>query len=473
MLRPVEGPVHFIGVGGAGMSPLAEVLLARHFRVSGSDIRRSALTDRLIAHGAQIRIGHEAAALNGANIVVYSTAIRPDNPELVAAQERGLRIMHRSELLAELLADQNAIAVAGSHGKSTTSGMLATILVETGLDPTAIIGGEVRNLGAHHRVGEGPYFVFEACESDGSFLRYHDCNQIITNLEPDHLDQHHTFENLVTAFRKFVALSREDGFVVYNADSAPLRDIVSQASGRPVSYGLAETADYRVLEVTTDVHCCSLELRSPDGKSHRVHLAVPGEHNALNAAAAIAAAVELGVDIESVTAALPAFTGIGRRFEVLYEEAGMLVVDDYAHHPTEIKATLATARRIWKGPIIAVFQPHLFSRTQRLMDEFACAFRDADEVFITEIYAAREDPIPGVSGARLAEAVRAQDPTKPIHSYATNAEVLPKLLSRLKPGVMVLVLGAGDVGELATSLAKTLRQSSDTNQDDSKCSPSR
>ena len=460
MLKPSDGPVHFIGIGGAGMSPLAEVLLARGFGVSGTDIRASAITERLQAHGAGVRIGHAAEALNGAATVVCSTAIRSDNPELQAARERGLPIMHRSELLGKLLVGKDGIAVAGTHGKSTTSGMIATILTEAGLDPTAIVGAEVRNLGGHHRVGSGPQFVLEACESDSSFLNYPGCSQVITSLEPDHLDQHHSFGSLREVFRKFVALGRRDGFLVYCADSPELRDLAQLAPGRRISYGHGEDADFRVSNVATDVRTCAFDLGGPDGKTRRIHLAVPGEHNALNAAAAYAAAVQVGVEPEVAVRALGAFAGVERRFEVLLQARDMLVVDDYAHHPTEIEATLATARRAWRGRIIAVFQPHLFSRTQLLMDGFAHAFSRADEVNIAEIYPAREDPIPGVTGERLAEAIRAAEPGKPVRFFPTKGEIVADLLPRLSAGDMVLFIGAGDIREAGERLAAALRQHS-------------
>lgn len=437
------------------MSPLAEVLLARGFSVSGSDLRSSPITDRLRAHGARVYIGHDPAALDSATVVVCSTAIRPDNPELMAAKERGLLILHRSQLLGELLQGTAPIAVAGTHGKSTTAGMLATILVEAGLDPTAIIGAEILNLGGHHRVGAGSHFVLEACESDSSFLNYHGCSQVITSLEADHLDQHRTFDNLVEAFRRFIALGRPDGFLVYSADFPELVSLATDAPGVPVSFGLSEQADYRVTGVMSDIRSCTFELYAL-GETTRIGLKVPGVHNALNAAAAFAAAVNAGVSPDVAGAALAAFQGVERRFQVLYDAKGILIVDDYAHHPTEIEATLQTARQGWDGRIIAVFQPHLFSRTQLLMDGFAGAFGHADEVILTEIYPAREDPIPGVSSKRLCDAVRRKEPTKTVRFFATKAEVTEYLLPRLSPGDLVLCLGAGDVNEVGEALVRAL-----------------
>lgn len=448
--------MHFIGIGGAGMSPLAEVLLARGFQVSGSDIRRSPITERLADHGARVQIGHDPASLNGVTTIVYSTAIRPDNPEIVAARERQLRVLHRSELLGMLLADKHAIAVAGTHGKTTTTGMIGVCLAHAGLDPTVIVGGDARDLGGHYRVGEGDLFVLEACESDGTFLNYRDCSQVITSLEPDHLDQHETFDNLRESFRDFVGIGRTDGFLVYCNDEAELRCLAEHTPGRAIGYGSGDLADFRVMDVETGLRSCSFSLRTRDGSTHRIDLSVPGRYNALNAAGAFAAVTQVGVQPDAAIAGLESFTGVARRFDILGQRSGLLIVDDYAHHPTEIASTLTAARESWDGRIIAIFQPHLFSRTKHLMDGFAHAFGDADEVIITEIYAAREDPQPDVSGTKLAAAVREAEPHKPVCFVDTKQEIVSRLLSRLVAGDMVICLGAGDIREVGERLAAAL-----------------
>jgi len=460
MLDRSVGPVHFIGIGGVGMSPLAEVLLARGYTVSGSDAKRSARTDALLAHGARVRIGHDAAAADGAAGVVYSTAIRPGNPELRAAREQGLPIWHRSELLAALLTGQRPIAVAGTHGKTTTTGMIGVALARAGLDPTVIVGGDVCDLGGYHRLGRSDLFVLEACESDASFLNYPDCNQVITSLEPDHLDQHGTFAKLCDSFRRFIELGRADGFLVYCGDSPLLRDLAAHAPGRTLSYGETAGVDFRVTEIATDTRSASFRLQAPNVAPRAVSLSVPGAHNALNAAAAFAAATEAGAAPEAALAGLSAFRGVGRRFDVLWDRAGIMVVDDYAHHPTEIEATLRTARAGWAGRIVAVFQPHLFSRTKHLMDGFARAFASADQVIITDIYAAREDPMPGVDGRLLAEAVASHEPGKPVTFLATKAEVAAYLRERMSAGDMVVTIGAGDIREVAEELAEAFGERS-------------
>jgi len=440
------------------MSPLAEVLLARGYCISGSDAKQSPRTDALAAHGARVRIGHDPSAVDGAALVVYSTAIRDDNPELRAARERGLVVMHRSELLAELLLGQRPIAVAGTHGKTTTTGMIGLALARAGLDPTVIVGGEVRDWGGHHRVGRSDLFVLEACESDNSFLNYQGCNQVITSLEPDHLDQHGTFEKLCENFERFVELGRPDGFLVYCSDSPLLRGLAEHAPGKTVSYGVAEHADLLVGSITTDTRSVSFDMQLPEGATRRIVLSVPGAHNALNAAAAFAAATQAGATADAAIEGIAAFSGIGRRFDVLSQSDDMMVVDDYAHHPTEIEATLRTARAGWRGRIIAVFQPHLFSRTKHLMDGFARAFTDADEVIITDIYAAREDPLPGVDARQLAEAVARNEPSKPVRFLPTKPGIVDYLAEHVAPGALVLTIGAGDIHEVGERLAGLLKE---------------
>lgn len=435
------------------MSPLAEVLLARGFQVSGSDIRRSPLTEALEDRGARVHIGHDAASLSGATTVVYSTAIRADNPELSAARDRRLNVLHRSQLLGMLLEGKRAIAVAGTHGKTTTTGMIGVCLARAGLDPTVIVGGNVRDLSGHCRVGQSDLFVLEACESDGTFLNYRSCSQVLTSVEPDHLDQHETFDKLQCCFRKFVESGCPDGFLVYCGDSAEVRRLAERAPGHPVAYGTGAEADFRVRDVETDLESCSFALATPGGDAYRIALRIAGRHNALNAAAAFAAAVEVGVDPDVAVQALALFQGVGRRFEVLSRRSGIVIVDDYAHHPTEIECVLKSARQSWDGRIIAIFQPHLFSRTKHLMDGFAHAFGDADEVVITEIYAAREDPDPAITGQKLADAVRAAAPGKPVCFVERKEHVVARLLSHVAPGDMVLCMGAGDIREAGEGLA--------------------
>jgi UDP-N-acetylmuramate--alanine ligase len=378
---------------------------------------------------------------------------------MVGARERRLRVLHRSELLGVLLANSDPIAVAGTHGKTTTTGMIGVCLVEAELDPTVIVGGNVRDLGGHFRVGEGDPLVFEACESDGTFLNYRDCSQVITSLEPDHLDQHQTFNNLRDSFRRFIESGRRDGFLVFCGDDAELGALVDHAPGSALAYGLGENADFRLTDLQSGLGSCSFDVRTPDGTRHRVDLSVPGPHNALNAAAAFAAATQVGAPAEAVAEALGSFSGVARRFDILWRGSGLLVVDDYAHHPTEIAATLKAARQSWDGRIIAVFQPHLYSRTKYLLDGFARAFGDADEIIITEIYAAREDPTPDVSGEMLAGAVAEAEAGKPVSFVKAKEQIVTGLLPRLAPGDMVIGIGAGDVREVGERLAEALKAS--------------
>ena len=448
---------HFIGIGGEGMTALAEILLDRGRQVSGSDVHANANTERLRQHGARVAIGHDRRNLDGATTVVYNTAIHEDNCELVAARERGLRVLHRSELLQQLLEGTQGIAVSGTHGKTTTTAMLALVLRHGGLDPSLAAGGEVRNLGLHGHAGRGRHLVFEACESDASFLQYPGCSQIITNVEPDHLDQHGSFEALCDRFRDFVRIADPNGFVVYCAAGDVLAGVVGETPAHLVSYALGRVADFRAESVQVQGFGVAYDLVVRGQPWGPVALRVPGRHNVANSLAAIAAAEAVGVEVGTAVQALGEFAGVKRRFELIYEGEGIMVVDDYAHHPTEVRATLQAAREGFGRHLVCVFQPHLFSRTKILMDDFGRAFRDADEVILTSIYAAREQPMEGVDGRQLLEAVRANQPATPACYLEHLDEIVRYLAEPARPGDMVLTLGAGNVREVSLALAEELR----------------
>jgi len=450
--------VHFIGIGGEGMTALAEILLDRGRPVSGSDVHANANTQRLVDHGARVVIGHDRRNLDGATTVIYNTAIRPDNCELAAAREQGLRVLHRSELLQQLLQGTQGIAVAGTHGKTTTTAMLALTLRYGGLDPSLAAGGEVRNLGLHGHAGHGRHLVFEACESDASFLLYPNCSQIVTSLEPDHLDQHGSFEVLCDRFRDFVRIAAPQGFVVYCADSDIVADVVGGTPARRISYGLKAAADFGAEAVAVQGFGVSYDLIVRGQPAGRVKLHVPGRHNVANSLAVIAAAEAVGVPVETAMQAVGEFVGVKRRFELLYEGGDILVVDDYAHHPTEVRATLQAAREGFGRRLVCVFQPHLFSRTKFLLDDFGRAFRDADEVILTSIYAAREDPMDGVDSRQLLAAVRTNEPEKPARYIERLDDIVTTLAAEARPGDMILTVGAGNVREVGLGLAEELRR---------------
>ncbi|MBZ2199254.1 UDP-N-acetylmuramate--L-alanine ligase [Occultella gossypii] len=437
--------VHFIAIGGAGMSVVAELMLARGHEVSGSDSQASDVLDRLGRLGAQVHVGHDPAHVAGVDLVVISSAIRPDNPELRAAEAAGIEVIHRSQGLALAAADTDFVAVAGAHGKTTTSAMLAVALREAGLDPSFAIGGRVLALGTGAHLGAGSVFVAEADESDGSFLNYTPRVAIVTNIEPDHLDHYGTAAAFEAAFDEFAARVRPDGAVIACADDDGARRFTERARAagiRVVTYGLAADADVRIVDPELGVGSSSCRLRSAGGE-FELDLAVPGAHNVANATAAWCAGLELGVDPAAMASGLATFSGTARRFEDRGTVAGVRVIDDYAHNPTKVGAAVATARRAaGSGRVIVLFQPHLFSRTEAFAAEFADALTGADEVVLTSIYPAREDPRPGVTSAlitdRLPGSRYVPDHLEAAHAVATAA----------RRGDLVVTIGAGDVTRL-------------------------
>lgn len=448
--------VHFMGVGGISMSALAETLAVQGLQVSGCDRGDSPRLEGLRAKGVEVLIGHDPAHLAGVDAVVRTTAIRDDNPELQAAVAAGLPILHRSQVLASMLRGKRAVAVAGTHGKTTTSAMLALILEAAGLDPTAFIGGDVLQWGSNHRAGRAPLVVLEADESDGSFREYPGCSEVISCIEFDHGDQHGTIERLEEVFAGFMAQADPEGFLVWGADCPRLQRLVAACPARKISFGLNAPADYSATDLTYDGMTVRATVRKAGVPAGELRLQVPGEHNLRNALAALAAAEACGVPLATALASLAEFRSTGRRFELLGKTDRLAVVDDYAHHPTEVRVTLAAARLQPYERIVAVFQPHLYSRTQFLMEEFAAAFRDADVVILAEIYAAREEPIPGVSSAVLAEAVGRCEPGKPVYYAATREAARELVLELARPGDLILTIGAGDIRLTGEELAKHL-----------------
>lgn len=458
-----RGPIHHIGVGGAGMSAVAALLAARGILVTGSDARESPVLDALREAGVSARAGHDATQVDGAGCVVVSTAIRPDNPELARARELGLPVLHRSQALALLMAGRRSVAVAGAHGKTTTSAMVAVVLTHAGLDPSFAIGGTVRGLdpraggiapgiGAHH--GAGEVFVAEADESDGSFLAYAPHVAVVTNIEPDHLDHYGTREAFEEAFVRFAAGIPADGTLVAcldDAGSCRLADLARASGTRVRTYGTGTGADVRVGAWTPSADGSAgglTTVQEGDGPPITLRLGVPGAHNALNAAGAWTAARLLGVDAQVAADGLASFAGTGRRFERRGSAAGVLVVDDYAHHPTEVAALLRAARPVaGDGRVLVLFQPHLYSRTRAFAAEFAAALALADVVVVTDVYAAREDPDPTVTGALITGSLPSDVRGSFVPDRHTAAEVIALTA---QPGDLVLTVGAGDITEMAS-----------------------
>jgi UDP-N-acetylmuramate--alanine ligase len=450
------GRVHFIGIGGAGMSGIARILLKRGVTVSGSDARNSDLVAELRELGATVRIGHAASHIRDVDTVVVSTAIRDSNPELGEALRQGLRVIPRAAALAAVMAGRIAVAVAGTHGKTTTTSMLTVALQKCGADPSYCVGGRLVTTGLGADEGAGEVFVAEADESDGSFLMLAPRIAIVTNVEADHLDNYGDPRAVHDSFARFIERVGQTLVVcVDDAGSAALTSIARARGLRVRTYGTAEGADVRVREVSPDGLGLSFSV---EGRG-QVRLAVPGRHNALNAAAVITVADELGLPFDEVRAGLAAFSGAKRRFEAKGEAGGVTVFDSYAHHPTELEADLRAARDVvasFPGPgrVIAVFQPHLYSRTRFFADEFGAALALADHAVVLDVYGAREDPEPGVSGALVAGKV----PLPPGHvAYAPQREAVPALVARLaRPGDIVLTMGAGDVTELGPRIVAEL-----------------
>ena len=448
---------HLVGIGGIGMSAIARVLLDRGFAVSGSDLRHSKLTEQLSALGAKIFIGHDEANLNGADAVVFSSAVKSDNPEVAAAVRNGLQVLSRGEMLGKLMQGTFGIAVAGTHGKTTTTGMVATVLSECGLDPTVLLGGEVASIGGNAKIGKSNYFVTEACEAYGSFLHLHPNIAVVTNIDEDHLDFYKSIAEVKRGFLGFLDNVAENGCAVVCTDCSNVRSIISNIRCKTVTYGLHSDADLTAVEIQKRGWSSSYRLVLRGKPESWVVLNVPGMQNIQNSLAAVAVGIELGLPVESVCSALAAFGGVSRRFEKLYQARGIILVDDYAHHPTEISATLDTCRE-WFAPsrLITVFQPHLYSRTQQLVERFVECFKSPDWVIVTDIYPARENPIPGITGEWLAEKIREAREPRTTSFVSPKERIVDVLKSELVSGDMVVFMGAGDIRSVGAELAGLL-----------------
>jgi UDP-N-acetylmuramate--alanine ligase len=447
MFRGRVRRVHFIGVGGIGMSGLAEILRSMDFDVSGSDLREGENTARLARLGVKCHTGHDAAHVAGADVVVYSSAISKDNPELVAALRAGIPSITRGEMLAELMRMKYAVAIAGSHGKTTTTSLVATVLRAAGLDPTVVVGGRMASLGSNARLGAGDLLVAEADESDGSFLRLSPTIAAITNVDPEHLDFYGTHEALKRAFVEFAERVPFYGLSVLCLDHPHVRDLLPSINRRYVTYGQSRQADYvadnlvyRGLETSFHVH------RQGQALGEFV-VRMPGQHNVLNCLAVIAISDELAVPLDVVKESLATFRGVARRFTVVGDPAGIALVDDYGHHPEEIRATLNAARHAYSQRVLVAFQPHRYTRTRALFQEFARAFDQADQVFVADVYSAGEAPIAGISGEALAMAIESHG-HRNVAYVRERDELAARLAEAASPGDVVLALGAGDINRV-------------------------
>jgi UDP-N-acetylmuramate--alanine ligase len=447
--------IHFVGIGGSGMSGIAEVLLNLGYRVMGSDLHYSETVKRLEGLGGKIFIGHHPSNIGTAQVVVVSSAVSPNNAEVIAARERLIPVIPRAEMLAELMRMKYSIAIAGAHGKTTTTSLVASILAAGGLDPTAVIGGKFNHFGSHAKLGQGDFLVAEADESDGSFLRLTPTIAVATTLDREHLDYYRGLDRLQQAFLEFLNKVPFYGLAVICLDQEHLQALMPHLTKRHFTYGMTTQADLMASEVRFKGWESEFEVLHRQRDLGRFKLALPGLHNVYNALAAIAVGLELEIAIDSIRTALAEFAGVERRFQLIGEKRRMMVVDDYGHHPTEIKATLAAARAGWSRRLVVAFQPHRYTRTRDLLEEFSTAFYQADVLILTEIYPAGEPPIEGVMGERLYEQVK-QHGHKEASFHPTHEAVVEALLERVRPGDMVITLGAGDIWKVGRMLLERL-----------------
>jgi UDP-N-acetylmuramate--alanine ligase len=453
VFRNKKVKVHFVGIGGIGMSGIAELLLNLGYGVSGSDLKESEITRRLASLGGAIAIGHRAANVGSdVDVVVTSSAVRrAQNPEALAARDRGIPVIPRAEMLAELMRLKQGIAIAGSHGKTTTTSLIATVLAHAGVDPTAVVGGKLNALGTNAKLGKGELMVVEADESDGSFLRLAPTIAVITNVDSEHLDYYGTVDALQQAFVDFADRVPFYGLAVLCLDHPVVQHLIPRLTKRHVTYGISPQADWRADDVQLSAFQARFTVSHRGVRQGEVVLKMVGAHNVLNALACCAVAQELGIPFATTAEALGSFQGVQRRFTVRGELKGITVVDDYGHHPAEVRATLAGARASFPHRrIVCAFQPHRYTRTRDLLGEFATAFNDADALVLTEIYAAGEDAIPGVSGARLYEAIKACGHRDA--AFVERPALAQALRDKVREGDLVITLGAGDITHAAEEL---------------------
>ena len=440
--------IHFVGIGGVGMSGIAEVLINMGYRVTGSDARRNEAVERLERLGAKVYTGHQPAHLEGAHVVVFSSAVARDNVEVQVARQRGIPVIPRAEMLAELMRMKYGIAIAGTHGKTTTTSIVAAVLAGAGLDPTVVVGGRVHGLGTNARLGQGEFLVAEADESDGSFLKLSPTIAVVTTVDAEHLDHYADLDAVRRAFLEFVNKVPFYGAAVLCLDEPNIQEMIPHIEKRVITYGLESGADLTARRLQFSGLSSQFEVLHRGHLLGQALLQIPGRHNVLNSLAAIAVALDLEVPFERVRTALAGFAGVQRRFQVRGEAQGVLVVDDYGHHPAEIRATLAAAKAGYDRRLITVFQPHRYTRTHHLRREFLTAFYQSDVLIVMDIYPAGEAPIPGVNARDLAEGVASHGHREVIYMDGDREGIVQHLSESTRPGDLVLTLGAGDVGQL-------------------------
>jgi UDP-N-acetylmuramate--alanine ligase len=448
--------IHFVGIGGIGMSGIAEVLLNLGYKVSGSDLKESDTTERLKKLGGEIFVGHRAGNITTPHVVVISSAVKGDNVEVLAAREKQIPVIPRAEMLAELMRLKYGVAIAGAHGKTTTTSMVATVLAAGGIDPTVVIGGKLNSLGTNAKLGQGEFLVAEADESDGSFLKLSPTIAVVTNIDAEHLDYYKDINEIKDAFLEFINKVPFYGVSILCLDQPHIQALIPSMQKRYQTYGMSTQADYQARDISLRPLGSSFRVLHHNTDLGMFELAVPGVHNISNCLAAIAVARELDIGIETIRRALKEFSGVQRRFQIKGEAAGVTVVDDYGHHPTEVKATLAAAASGMERRVVVVFQPHRYTRTQHLLEEFFTAFNQADKLIILDIYAAGEKPIPGISGLTLYEGIKKHG-HKDVTYFPDKEKAADHLVGVLKKGDLLITLGAGDVWKIGEQVVEKLR----------------
>jgi UDP-N-acetylmuramate--alanine ligase len=445
--------IHLVGIGGTGMSGIGELLLNLGYRVSGSDLAVTDVTERLAQLGGRIARGHAAGNVEGADVVVFSSAVKPDNVELAEARQRGIPAIPRAEMLAELMRMKQGIAVGGAHGKTTTTWLVGLVMAAAGLDPTIVVGGRLKALGTNAKLGGGPYLVAEADESDGSFLRLSPNVAVVTSVDEEHLDHYSDLDAIKASFVEFVNKVPFYGAAIVCLDEENVQAIIPRIIRRVITYGFSQQADVRAADVAMDGQNVTFNVSLRDSRLGSVLLRMPGEHNIANALAAVAVGLELDIPFTAISEGISQFTGISRRLENRGELNGVIFMDDYAHHPTEIIATLETVKAIWDRKVVAVFQPHRYTRTHALWERLGRSFYNADSVIITSIYAAGEEPIPGVTSELVAKAALSSG-HRDVHLLPDREEVIAHLAASLNPGDIVITLGAGDIWKVSDEVIR-------------------
>ena len=448
--------IHFVGIGGIGMSGIAEVLLNLGYKVSGSDMKESDTTERLRKLGGDIFIGHNAANITSPHVVVISSAVKSDNVEVIAAREKQVPVIPRAEMLAELMRLKYGVAIAGAHGKTTTTSMVATVLAAGGIDPTVVIGGKLNSIGTNAKLGQGEFLVAEADESDGSFLKLSPTIAVVTTIDEEHLDYYKDISEIKAAFLEFINKVPFYGVAVLCLDQPHIQSLLPLVEKRYQTYGMSSQADYQAKEVSLKPLGSRFKVVHHGQDLGWFELSVPGVHNINNSIAAIAVARELDIDLEVIRKALKDFSGVQRRFTIKGEVNGIIVVDDYGHHPTEVKATLAAAAAGLERRVVVVFQPHRYTRTQHLLEQFFTAFHQADKLVLLDIYAAGEKPIPGISGQVLCDGIKKYG-HKDVTFMPDREKVIAHMASVLRKGDLMITLGAGDVWKIGEQVLEKLK----------------